>query len=466
MSISVVSMLLAGCSSSGRKTNVYFEDLAASAAITVSENASHSDALSGAGGTWNAEEQGAYVEIDFGKDVTLNTVILREKSDCVKQFTVYYLNGSDYTLLYQQDRIDEFRLCATEEITTSSLWIVFDSFDGTLKLGKINVCLLNDYNRNDFKVTSYITSSVDAQTGKSQIQQGSEDDGFVQRFSVLTDAIIIGVVGLNEDGTLRCDDVERFKNDVQILKQINPDMNVRFTLMTGLVDGDFNANKRAIVKFVNNGLDEYQKNLSEFIAETGVDGVDFDWEYPQLPHEWSAYGKLLIATKQTLNGGDVSVALWPYGVNLSKEARACIDNVNIMAYDQFDERGDQSSIYEMGQKTIDYFLDLGFSKEQLCLGIPFYGRTADEYAIWPSYDEDYGKWGNYRENFEYQDAEGVTQTSTVYLNGYAMVRDKTALALYNDLGGIMIFNSNCDISYNSEYALHRAVNEVMEQRIR
>lgn len=96
---------------------------------------------------------------------------------------------------------------------------------------------------------------------------------------------------------------------------------------------------------------------------------------------------------------------------------------------------------------------------------PFYGRTADKYAIWPSYDEDYGKWNNYRENFEYTDSNGNKQSSTVYLNGYAMVRDKTALTLQEDLGGIMIFNSSCDISYESRYALHRAVNEVIEQRI-
>lgn len=106
---------------------------------------------------------------------------------------------------------------------------------------------------------------------------------------------------------------------------------------------------------------------------------------------------------------------------------ACIDNVNMMAYDQFDERGDHSPIFEMGADATKHFLRLGFSKEQLCLGIPFYGRTAD---------------------------------------GYAMVRDKTALALRYDLGGIMIFSSTADITYDSEYVLHRAVTEVLDQRVK
>lgn len=151
-----------------------------------------------------------------------------------------------------------------------------------------------------------------------------------------------------------------------------------------MVPGDFNGTKKAIV---NDGLETYQKNLAAFVEENGIDGIDYDWEYPQLPHEWNAYSKLLIASKAAIQGRDLSVALWPYGVMLC----ACIDNVNMMAYDQFDERGDHSPIFEMGADATKHFLRLGFSKEQLCLGIPFYGRMAGGYAIWPSYDEDYGK---------------------------------------------------------------------------
>lgn len=465
---SILAAALCACSLSARKkTEVYFENLVVKATVNASENAESAAALCAGNGTWRAEQPGAYMELVFEEEVLLNTILLQEPSDCVTGFSVYYWKDGDYALLYQQDRIDAFRLCATEDVRTAKLKIVFDGFEKTLKLNMLKIGYLKDYNRRDFKVTSYLTSAVDAETGKTQIDLGQSDAGYSDRFAVLTDVIIIGNVFLNLDGTIRCEvGLDHFKNDVAILKKWNPNMKVRCTLMTGLVPDDFNANKRAVVKLVNSGLDEYQKNLAAFVQETGVDGIDFDWEYPQLPHEWSAYSKLLIATKQALGGADLSVALWPYGVRLSKEARAAVDNVNIMAYDQFDARGDHSSIYDSGQKTIDYFLKLGFSKEQLCFGIPFYGRTADEYAIWPSYDADYGKWTNYRENFTYQDAEGVSHTSTVFLNGYAMVRDKTALALYNDLGGIMIFHSGCDISYNNPYALHRAVKEVLDQRIR
>lgn len=464
--IGILSTLFSACTAQPGYKTIARDNLTAGASVTASQPDGAVNLTDGSKSTWSATEQGASVEIDFGKEVAFNTVVLREPSDSVRKFTIYYWDGAEYVHLYEQDRIDTFRLCAVEDTVSSKIKIVFDAFDGEVKIEEIEVYQLDNYHRDDFKVTSYLNSNLNTETGLTDIQAQADDPGYTGRFQALTDVILIGVVSLNPDGTLTCSaGLENFKKDVQLLKSFNPNMKVRCTIMTSLVPGDFNGTKKAIVQFVKTNLDTYQKNLAAFVAETGVDGIDYDWEYPQLPHEWSAYSKLLIASKAAIQGRDLSVALWPYGVMLSKEARACIDNVNIMAYDQFDERGDHSPIFEMGADAIEYFLGLGFSKEQLCLGIPFYGRTADKYAIWPSYDEDYGKWNNYRENFTYTDADGAEHTSTVFLNGYAMVRDKTALALQYDLGGIMIFSSTVDISYDSEYALHKAVQEVLSQRI-
>lgn len=441
------------------------ENLLKTAKVTATENNEAMQKMLLGCKIWTAKNTGAAVEIEFIDSIFINTIIFKEKSDCVKKFSIYYHDKSKYRLLYTQDRIDSFRLCSFEDTKASKIKIVFDDFNGTVKVSDIGVYYFKEYNRTNFKVTSYLNSAIVENTAKTQIQTYADDKSYTDRFGILTDSIIIGAVKINTDASITASaGINNLKKDVEILKKINPSMKVRCTLMTGLVDDNFNANKKAIVKLVKNHLECYKKNLKKFIEETDIDGIDFDWEYPQLPHEWNAYGRLLIATKEVLKGADLSVALWPYGVNLSKEARACIDNVNIMAYDQFDNRGDHSSIYKCGQKSIDYFLSLGFSKQQLCYGIPFYGRTADKYNIWPPYDTEYGKWDNFRKNFTYYSDDNKKRTSTVFLNSYAMVRDKTALALYNNLGGIMIFSSTADIPYNNTYALHKAVDEILKQR--
>lgn len=456
----------ASCSST-QKEAISKSNLLAGAVVTASESQkSMQNLLDGSTSIWKATQQGASIEIDFQKETLFNTILLKEPSDTVQNFSIYTWKDNDYQLLYQQDRIDESRLCAVEDTKTTKIKIVFDAFDKAVKLEEIEVYYLNDYHKKDFRVTSYLNSGIDESTGLTQVQSRENDPDYFNRYKTVTDAIIIGIVTLKEDGTLEYNTgKDNFIKDVQILKKMNPEMQVRCTIMTGLVSENFNANKKAMVAFAKDKLEVYQQNLAAFVKETGVDGIDYDWEYPQLPHEWNAYSKLIVATKDAIGGRDLSVALWPYGVMLSKEARASIDTVNIMSYDQFDKRGDHSSIFEMGLDAVTYFSKLGFSNNQLNLGIPFYGRTADGYAIWPSYDSDYGKWTNYRENFKYTDADGAEQTSTVFLNGYAMVRDKTALALQMDLGGIMIFSSTVDIDYHNEFALHKAVKEVLDQRI-
>lgn len=466
LTILTIFSMLSNYLKNERNLPVSSENLIKGATVTSSESGNINNLFDEKSSVWTTKKQGASIEIDFQKEILFNTVVIKESTDNVRNFSIFSYNGEDYELIYKQDRIDKYRLCAMENIKTNKIKIVFDSFDKIVSIEEIEVYYLADYERSNFKVTSYVTSDYNSDTGLTDIQRKASDPGYTEQFKVLTDAIIIGVVGLKPDGSLKYSaGFDNFKKDVEILKSINPEMTVRCTIMTNFLPGDFSDMQKALVKIARSHLDTLKANITQLVNETGIDGVDYDWESPQLPHEWNAYNKILIASKEALKDKILSVALWPEEMLLSKAACKCIDNVNIMAYDEFDKRGDHSSIYDMGLNAINHFKRLGFSNEQICLGIPFYGRTADKYAIWPLYDEDYGKWDNYRENFSYTDSNGNTKTSTVYLNGYAMVRDKTALALQADIGGIMIFHSGCDISYENDYSLHKAVKEILDQRI-
>lgn len=461
----ILVFALAGCTAMP-KPYFYADDLTENATVTASTDGGNAGKLTDdKDSSWTTKQEGSYIEIDFGKDTLFNTIVLEEDTDNVKEFSIYYLNGNgEYEFLYKQDRIDKYRMCAVEDTETSKIKIVFDKFDKKVTIKNIEVYYMKN-KKDDFRVNAYLNSGL-TESGNTQIAEGfgkPEYDGY---FKTLTDVTLIGNVGINIEGKIEYYTGEdNFHNDVKLLKQINSDLKVHVTILTGLVRGDFSGTNKAMKKLVNEKIDIVQKSLKEFVEKHDVDGIDYDWEYPQLPSEWAAYDKLLVATKQAINGRDLSVALWPYGVNLSLEAYSVIDYVNIMAYDQFDNRGDNSSIYKMGKKTIEYFLNKGFTKEQLRLGVPFYGRTADKYGIWTNFDQTYGKWGNVKENFQYTNNEGKTVTSTLFTNGYAMVRDKTALAIAMDLGGLMIFSTNCDDKATAEYSLHNAVAEVINQRI-
>lgn len=459
-----VCLTATGCSKADAK-KIYATDLSDGAVVSASDNQEDADKLTDdSDSCWTTKNQGSYVEIAFGQKTAFNTVTIEEKTDNVRKFEIYYsVDGGEYEFLYRQDRIDAYRLCATEDVVADKIKIVFCEFDEKVSVKNIGVYYLKD-KKGEFRVNAYLNSYA-TEGGSTQIQDSfgkPEYDGY---YSVLTDVTLIGVAGMKTDGTIEYYAGEdNFHKDVELLKTLNPDIKVHVTIMLSLVPGDFKGTNNAVKKLVKEKLDVVQKSLREFVEKHNVDGIDYDWEYPQLPSEWAAYDKLLIATKEAINGRELSVALWPYGINMSKEARSVIDTVNMMTYDQFDERGDNSPIYEMGAKAIEYFLDKGFTKNQLRLGIPFYGRTADKYAIWTRFDETFGKWDNVKYDFEYVNADNEKVKSTLYANGYAMVRDKTALALANDLGGIMIFSTNSDDDATAQYSLHKAVAEVIEQR--
>ncbi|MEG2541288.1 MAG: hypothetical protein RSB59_05930, partial [Clostridia bacterium] len=88
---------------------------------------------------------------------------------------------------------------------------------------------------------------------------------------------------------------------------------------------------------------------------------------------------------------------------------------------------------------------------------------------WPMYNDKLGKWGNIVEDYAYfeEQADSTVESYAcdAYFNGYAMVRDKTLTAVDMNLGGVMIFRAKYDTAYTYEFSLHKAVKEVIDNRI-
>ena len=110
--------------------------------------------------------------------------------------------------------------------------------------------------------------------------------------------------------------------------------------------------------------------------------------------------------------------------------------------------------------TVQYILDQGFSKEQLNLGMPFYGTYMEgrmEQYIYNGKDKTVpDAWTNM------VNWEGI---GDIYFNSPAMLKDKTAYALYSEIGGIMIFSLYCDIPYEDQYSMTRALREILDDRL-
>jgi chitinase len=169
-------------------------------------------------------------------------------------------------------------------------------------------------------------------------------------------------------------------------------------------------------------------DLLRFAESNALDGIDFDWEFPENPAEVDGYLSLMKSVRRA--GLIVSAAIFPDpGLDLSPYRE--IDRIHIMSYDH----APRHSTFEQSIADLEVFLRAGFSRRQLILGIPFYGRqTVSPFASLP-YSEIIKK---------YSPPPEVDEVDGFYFNGISTVRRKVCYALENGYGGIMMWELGQD----------------------
>lgn len=429
------------------------ENLAKDAKISVK-------GLDSAISSWKAKA-GESAEIDFGKEITFNTITLEEPNDNMKLFRIYKDNNGEWEMFYEQDRIMDYRMCTFETTTTSKIKIEVVEADGTVKINGFRV-----YNRakneNSIKVSQYLTFGDDAIVKRLE----ENDEGFSGYYDVVTDIIVIGQVGLDKDVNLTFENgEENFKANMEALHKIIGDRNVNIwtTIRFDQKGVDREDGFVQTANFVNENIDKITTTLEKFVNDYGITGIDYDWEYPQKKEHWKAYDKIVVETAKKVR---TSVALPPWGIKFSKEAVESIEFVNVMTYDMFDDRGDHSNIKWGTYGAIQNLRMAGFDDGQILLGIPLYGRTADksEYA-WPNFsgnEEALGKFNKILKDYEYTDEDGNVHKSDAYIQSYAEARDKASYAEAMGIGGVMVFQAVCDAPYTYEYSIHRAIKDAID----
>ena len=125
--------------------------------------------------------------------------------------------------------------------------------------------------------------------------------------------------------------------------------------------------------------------------------------------------------------------------------------VEVMCYDVWDEGTGIHSSFEITRAIIKGMLKLGYKREQLDVGIPFYARPTTEEAIWYDYKEYYDKLD---ENGCAPDEKNGLIAS---FNTPEVVYEKTEWTIKTGLGGVMIWHYACDLPADNDASLFNAV---------
>lgn len=473
------------------------ENLAASAQITASSAAdSAGNVADGDTSTaWTAESTtGQYIEITLPSPTEINTVVLRENGNYISGFSFvtpdengeYPTDGYGYfeNFFYrQQDRIERYRYCTFDAVEVTTFRIYFNYVDEGKELSMSEVEIYNvapkEYTQ-DFRVFNYYTAADLAAMTDDEL---SAELGR----GVITDMILISMVFWEPDGTMiyaadpttytllpdnsnymdqYTEDPVYFNSLVDRVHSIAAPLGINVCLdLFPIKDEDGN-----FVHGLPGNMDTLMENITELVAEDDrIDGIDFDWEYPNGVTEWKYYGDLIMRVSEAIDstGKDkyISLALSADNVRLTQEQIDAVDFVQMMAYDRFDiNDGNHSSFRSGAYSSMRYFVNIGFKPSQLVLGTPLYGRPNTWDTIWTNYGygsevwstqdkAPYTYWDNVQwlyfdgKNTDGEQYDGSVLTQ-VWVNGAALIADKTAYVIEQGFAGIMLWRESTDFAWD------------------
>ncbi|KAG5482001.1 hypothetical protein LSCM1_05715 [Leishmania martiniquensis] len=257
------------------------------------------------------------------------------------------------------------------------------------------------------------------------------------------------------------------------------------------------------------------EEVNAVLLERKLDGIDFNWEYPQTMTEWLNFGRFLLELRSalgyaTVEGGDdsvralsgqrfrtqvrrttLSMALHPHAsipaVLQSADVLQSLDYIHWMAYDHVDGSAPHSSVEYaaavLREEVIGLFSEAAYNRRRgkprqrsraeqdhrrkLTLGIPFYGRHRVNKRLPP---ETYGhlwhliqQWAR-REHPTWAEGGAELRALSEYdgysFTGYDDVKRKMQLARAASLSGVMIWELGQDVPPGtSPMSLMTAVHE-------
>ena len=434
------------------------------------------------------EGQASHQIIDLGEVKSFNTITLKESGKSVMQFNIYASNEaeeSSFKLIYEGDTIEDFRVCYISDVSYRYLKVEVARSTGTFKVNDIKV-----YNNTDSKATQRVCSYFildrvvpeTAPEGASEEEIEAHKERYDHQFDALatvTDLIIFGMTDFDIEGNVIISNPELFDNNIALLKnavqKVQDEQGRHINMLVDIFmperhKDDPNAGARTMMSSESATLNA-AKSINALLDKYSLDGVDFDYEYPYSHTEKKLYNNFLVSIKANLTKNKLlSTAVGAWNLDYSKEALEAVDLLQLMTYDMFDSHGYHAAFNSCVMRDVNTLLNKGVAKEKIVLGLPFYSRPLNKSGYWGDYATFYNggyiqnKFTNVVYSFHTTEMSGVEINDAQYLNGVQMIADKTAFSIDAHLAGVMIWHYHCDIEYDNDMSLFRAINSTINAK--
>lgn len=259
---------------------------------------------------------------------------------------------------------------------------------------------------------------------------------------------------------------EKFKAAIDKMKVLRGDRDVKILVGVGFSQGNLPGVTADPVK-----RKRAARELADFVERFGLDGVDFDWEYPTTKAHWEGWCNLVTDLKPLLfalpgGGKQVSVAVTGWKTQVAATTLGAgnaiaglyqqCDFVNMMSYDE--DHTDGHSRLALMQND--------FSRAATYGHLPVYKINGGQAFYTNHYPCDGSQNGyswvvnNYPQHIDSTDRFTATDGKVYTYNSIATIKAKCADAL-NRGGGVMIWANETDVALTHEKSATRAMASVI-----
>ena len=415
-----------------------------------------------------SQNENDFATIDLGEVVEFNTITLVEESKSVTKFSIYASNEIDknYKLIYNGDTIESGRVCYTDTQKYRYLRVFVTSSDKSYNVKSINVYNNKNENAKDFRTNTYL------------VMDSINEESDLTALKTVDEIIAFGTLRFDKNGDIQFynsknevseeEEKDKYEKNLNMIKEYlkenNSDAKIYVdVLMPFGVDGDNNIYAREIM---STHIEKATDNIKNLVESYGFDGYDIDYEYPNNSKEWKYYNNFLRKVDEKLGDKILSVACSAWALKYDKDVIEKIDRFELMTYDMFDKHGYHGAFASSMLDGLTKAYEKGIDIKKINLGLPFYSRPTNGHAYWGSYNQFYDMAGkdNNLVYFEDFDHDGNPMTAPQYFNSYQMIQDKIAFLIDAKVGGAMVWHYSCDVNYDKEYSLFKAIYTTKTQK--
>lgn len=231
-------------------------------------------------------KQGDSAVYSFGREITFNALVLKEKGSEITKFRVYADDSTEP--FYGSDFVEGYHYGSFEPVTASSVRIEVEGSDGSWKLKGLEAYDIGGTAEN-FRVMGYVTAQS-VYAGGSLRKEGAD-----YNLNKATEVNYISGVYFDSKGDLyyRLEDGDKVTNDegasivpegLNYLKSaVGNDVKVVVTVLGNINEGtgeNYTTEERHNLAMTGAAAENLTKNLLALIEHYDLDGISFDYEYP------------------------------------------------------------------------------------------------------------------------------------------------------------------------------------------